>query len=353
MLRCLPLGIGIVGLAMVAACEQVSREDTVSRFRDTVRTLAAEAEAANLATVVGRNGWLFFAPELRHISVGAFWGPRAAEVSRSRRPETADPLPAIVDFKRQLAEIGVDLILVPVPPKSAVYPDLVASGLVIPTPVRRLDPDHRAFYALLRDAEVDVLDLTDLFLANREHAEGPVYCRHDTHWSGSGCVLAGREIAAVVRARAWYANLSKSEYAARWREIMITGDLTHELPEKPPGERLRLREVRQASAAGELPEPAPGSAIVLLGDSHNLVFHAGGDMHAVGSGLPDQLALELGVPVDVVAVRGSASTSARVNLFRRAQRDPEYWRDKRLVIWCFAAREFTEGDGWPTVPIRP
>ena len=103
------------------------------------------------------------------------------------------------------------------------------------------------------------------------------------------------------------------------------------------------------------PEAAtdPASPIVLLGDSHNLVFHAGGDMHATGAGLPDQLAFELGTPVDLVAVRGAASTAARVNLLRRAQRDPAYWDGKRMVVWCFAARELTEGDGWPVVPIRP
>ena len=131
------------------------------------------------------------------------------------------------------------------------------------------------------------------------------------------------------------------------------GDLTRDLDERQPEERLRLREIRRASPAGELSEPDPNSPLVLLGDSHNLVFHAGGDMHAVGAGLPDQLALELGVPVDLVAVRGSASTAARVNLFRRAQRDAAYWEGKRLVIWCFAAREFTEGDGWPIIPIHP
>ena len=116
----------------------------------------------------------------------------------------------------------------------------------------------------------------------------------------------------------------------------------------------------EATAAPEAAAPPSlasatdsASPIVLLGDSHNLVFHAGGDMHATGAGLPDQLAFELGMPVDLVAVRGAASIAARVNLLWRAQRDPEYWDGKRMVVWCFAARELTEGDGWPPVPIRP
>ena len=344
--------LGTAVLATLAACGSASRDEASAGFRDTARALAAEAEAAGVATVAGRNGWFFFAPELRHASLGAFWGPRAAEVSRSRRPDAADPFPAIVDFKRQLESAGVDLLVVPVPPKSIIYADMVSSGEVS-APDQRLDPDHLAFYALLGDAGVDVLDLTDRFLENREHPEGPVYCRHDSHWSGVGCVLAGREIAAAVRARSWYPDLVREEYTARWRDAAIAGDLTRDLDERPPDERLRLREIRRGDASGDTSEVDPGSPIVLLGDSHNLVFHVGGDMHAVAAGLPDQLAFELGVPVDLIAVRGSASTSARVDVLRRVQRDPDYWGGKRLVIWCFAAREFTEGDGWPIISIRP
>lgn len=345
--------LGLLGLALAAACGPAGGEETAAALRETARALAAEAEASGAATVAGRDGWLFFAPELRHVSAGAFWGPRAAEVSRARRPDAADPLPAIVDFHAQLEAAGVELLVVPVPPKSVVYADRLSPGLDVPAPVPRLDPDHRAFYARLRDEGVEVLDLTDGFLADRGHPEGPVYCRRDTHWSGVGCVLAGREIAAAVRARPWFRDPGGGAYETRWRDAEITGDLTHELAEKPPAERLRLREVRRADAPWGTSTADPDSPIVLLGDSHNLVFHAGGDMHAAGAGLPEQLAFELGMPVDPVAVRGAASVAARVNLFRRAQRDPGYWGGKRLVVWCFAAREFTEGDGWPIVPVRP
>jgi alginate O-acetyltransferase complex protein AlgJ len=91
--------------------------------------------------------------------------------------------------------------------------------------------------------------------------------------------------------------------------------------------------------------------VLLLGDSHNLIFHEGGDMLATGAGLPDQLALELGFPVDLIGVRGSGATPARVNLLRRARANPDYLRKKKLIIWCFSAREFTESSGWQKVPV--
>jgi hypothetical protein len=91
--------------------------------------------------------------------------------------------------------------------------------------------------------------------------------------------------------------------------------------------------------------------VVLLGDSHTLVFHAGDDMHARGAGLPDQLAVELGTPVDLIGVRGSGATPARVNLLRRARANPDSLPKKKVIVWCFTAREFTESQGWSKVPI--
>ena len=366
-------------LAAGAACGPPVPPDPAASFREMARSLSVAAAEAGATTVRGRGDWLFFAPELRHVSVGAFWGARAAEVSRARRADDADPLAGILEFAASLDAAGVELLVVSVPPKAVVYADELSPALGVASPPPRLDPDHQTFYARLREAGVDVLDLTEPLLAARGHPEGPVYCRHDTHWSGVGCVVAGRAIAAAVRGRAWYGDLPRTPHEAEWRDATITGDLTLGLDAPPPGERLRLREVRRAGAgragirAPAAPEPAgasaapppaaapgqpaasadPASPIVLLGDSHNLVFHAGGDMHATGAGLPDQLAFELGLPVDLVAVRGAASVAARVNLLRRAQRDPGYWEGKRMVVWCFAARELTEGDGWPVVPIRP
>ena len=70
-------------------------------------------------------------------------------------------------------------------------------------------------------------------------------------------------------------------------------------------------------------------------------------MQAQGAGLPDQLAYELGVPVDLVAVRGSGATPSRLNLLRRK----DNLAGKKVVIWCLSAREFTEGQGWRKVPL--
>jgi alginate O-acetyltransferase complex protein AlgJ len=88
-----------------------------------------------------------------------------------------------------------------------------------------------------------------------------------------------------------------------------------------------------------------------MGDSYNLIFHAGGDMQAAGAGLADQLAYEWGFPVDLIGVRGSGATPARISLLRQERSHPGYLKGKKLVIWCLGAREFTESTGWQKVPI--
>ena len=74
-------------------------------------------------------------------------------------------------------------------------------------------------------------------------------------------------------------------------------------------------------------------------------------MLAKGGGLADHLGVELGSVPEVIAVRGSGATAARVNLFRKARKEPGFLGGKKVVIWCFAAREFTQSDGWKIVPM--
>ena len=336
---------GAVTLWIFSCSGEVAQAPDPAALLSEWASLAQTAEQQGTIVVEGREGWLFFGPELRHLGVGKFWGKEAAAVSKARRPEWADPLPAILDFHQQLLDAGVELLIVPVPPKSVVYPDKVPSTVELGTdPPPRLDVQHQAFYALLRENGINVLDLTEFFLSNRHHPDGHLYCQQDTHWSGIATTLAAEQIAAIARANSWFEAVPKTTFQEEWRTVEIAGDLWTALDDPSwAKEQLPLRFVGS--------EPDPESPVVLLGDSHTLVFHDGGDMHAEGAGLADQLALELGFPVDLVGVRGSGATAARINLLRRAQATPDYWASKRLVIWCFSAREFTESDGWREVPI--
>lgn len=329
-------------LAGAAAFLSFALSAGANDFLSACRDQAEQAAMRGTSVVEGQDGWLFFVPELRHLGAGEFWGPAAEKVSRATRADARDPLPAILAFHEELAKRNIRLLIVPVPPKAVIYSDKLP--LADPTdPSDRTDHHHQHFYAILSEAGMDVLDLTDHFLEHRAHEKGPLYCLQDTHWSGVACVLAAEQIAKRLN----LGHDPRADYTPEWRDVEITGDLWRMLND--PGRARETVSLRPVS--GETTDPE--SPIVLLGDSHGLVFQEGGDMHYRHAGLAAQLALALGTPVDLNAVRGSGATPARMNLFRRAQRDADYWDNKKAVVWVFSAREFTESDGWRVLPIAP
>ena len=316
-------------------------------FRAHCSLKAEAAEKTEAMTVTGKDGWLFLGRELRHIGAGKFWGEAATKVSQATKPEHADPLPAILDFKAQLDKAGIELLLVPVPPKAVIYPDKIWDA-VPSAKTPRLDVFHQEFYTLLNKNGINVLDLVPDFLSHRDDAEGLVYCKTDTHWSSRGCVITAQRIAKEIQKRPWLKKIAKLKTATQNKTVSIEGDLAKALNPQAPKETLPLRFV---NASQKPIEPSRESPVILLGDSHNLVFHAGEDMLATGAGLPDQLAAELGFPVDLISVRGSGATPARISLLRQARANADYLKQKKLVIWCFSAREFTESSGWQKVPV--
>jgi alginate O-acetyltransferase complex protein AlgJ len=315
---------------------------------------AARADAAASMTVPGRDGWFFLMSELRHIGAGPFWGEAAAKVSQATRPDARDPLPAILSFKTQLDQHGIELILVPVPPKAFLFPDKLSDQVTVKGDDEppRLDVNLREFYRLLAEKGVTVLDLWPEFAPVRLGPEGPMYCRTDTHWSGMACVRVARRLAAELAKRPWLADTKRTKFDTEEKEITVRGDLIVDLKPLPAGESLRLRYVGTRTAAGLTPVPDDArSPVLVLADSHGLVFHAGGDLLASGAGLTDQLACELGFAVDMIASRGDGITTVRADLIRKARADPAWLAAKKVVIWCFTAREFTESsNGWRVLP---
>ena len=342
-----------------ATAPAVVEPEAARAFRALCAAKAAAAEKAGNFTAAGRDEWLFFGPELRHLGIGTFWGGAAAKVSLASKSDWADPIGAILDFKAQLDRLGVELIFLPVPPKAIIYPDKLSDKVAVGKDGMppRLDTHLRAFYRLLRARGVDVLDLTDEFRRQRKRLGGKrkLYCQSDTHWSPTACWVAARAIRRHIKARPWFVKLApkKGPFSFSGRKITIHGDLWRMLGrEASARETLTARYVWYTNDKDRKGVPDDRSSpILLLGDSHCLVFHGGKEMHAAGSGLADHLAWEAHRPIDVLGVRGSGATASRISLYRRGRRSEGYLAGKKLIIWCLSAREFTEADGWRKVPL--
>jgi alginate O-acetyltransferase complex protein AlgJ len=325
--------------------------DDVAAFLADVAQRAAVAEKASRTALSGRDEMLFFVPELRSLSVGRFWGENAARVSRASKPENADPLPAIIDFHDQLRQAGIELLLVPVPAKATIYPEAISLTIKSSgdSSLPRVDRNQQEFYRLLEQKGVPVLDLVPLFVDHCHDREGNMFCKTDTHWSGRGIVLAAEAIAARVKDGAWLEQIPKTELATESHTIEIAGDLARMLNEdRPAREMLSVVRVGTKFDDDLTPlSPDRDSPLLLMGDSHVLIFH---DplLFDRGAGLPDHLARQLGFAVDLIGVRGSGATGTRIELLRRK----DNLAGKKLVIWCFSFREFTESTmGWRKVPV--
>jgi alginate O-acetyltransferase complex protein AlgJ len=333
------------GLAAPVPAEATQREALVQACA----RLAAQGEGM---TVRGVGGWLFQRSEIRQMTLSSLTDPETLRATGDTRPpDQADPVAAIAAYSESCRERGIRLLVVPIPAKCAVYPEKLDPALAVPpSAVARADSAHQALFTELTARGVEVLDVLALFLDHRHDPGDPLFCRTDTHFSGRACQVLAAALAARIRDEPWAGSLVSHTWERELRPVTIDGDLRRALSEAPPEtETLDLCIVSDPAAG--TPAPAdPQSPVLILADSHGLVFHDGGDMHATGAGLADCLAAELGSTVDLIAVRGSAARPARISLYRQGRADPDWLARKRLIIWCFTVREFVDSP-WGTVPL--
>ena len=271
--------------------------------------------------VAGAPGWWFLTRELRSYGQGAL---------------PYDPLPAILDADRQIRAAGAKLLLVPVPGKVALAPEHLAPEFA----GARCDAVHRAFYARAVAAGIAVLDLTDDLSALRAAGTEP-HCRQDSHWSPAAMRLAAERIAAQLALPA-----GDAVYVASPTNVTATGDLPKRAGvENPTEESLQIETVRRSN--GTAVGTDRSSSVLLIGDSHGLVFGSG--LLAREAGLADHLALRLGRAIDNGANQGDGVNQTRAALARRGNA----LVGKQAVIWVFSSRALTETDGgWRIIPLQ-
>jgi len=318
----------------------------------------AAADKAGVQVLKGRDGWLYPVSELRALSVGRFWGEQAVAVSRAARPENADPLAAIVDFHQQLKKAEIRLILVPVPGKAVIYPEPLRKGegvlawqTAADSNSERLDRWHSEFYSVLRDQEIEVIDLVPEFRRQRFAEGGPLYCRTDSHWTPRGAMLAAEKVYEKILTGGWDKRNSGRDFQTQPGTVQIVGDLSSLLSDgASERETISIEAVQDLrSSKKQTTLVDRSSPVLVIGDSHTLVFHDP-QMFATGSGFPDFVAKQMGMSLDLIGVRGSGATTTRIELLRRR----DQLAGKKVLIWCFSFREFTESEaGWRKVPVIP
>lgn len=290
-------------------------------------TLFTLVRSPGESAVLGRDGWLFYKPDLRFLV----------------EPCT-QPVPVIQRFRDQLAHRGIRLLVVPVPGKPSVLPDRLTTRFAAEN--EPLASHTTDLLMQLRAVGVETVDLLDS-LALRSDGE-PSYLQRDTHWSGATARRAAEFVAAKVRANGWV-DQGSTEYAIRPVMTSRRGDVVRmmdvpQLEREFPPDRVRCEQV-VAKNTGALYTDDLASPVLVLGDSFLRIYETDEPRAA---GFIAHLARALGRPVASIINDGGASTLVRQQLARR----PELLAGKRLVIWEFVERDIRFGvEGWQDVSL--
>jgi hypothetical protein len=285
---------------------------------------------------VGRDGWLFYRPD-----VDALLQPPA------KLQVAAQGLAA---FAADLAARGIRLVFVPTPGKASIHPEKIARGAG-DAPLMPVGWD--GFASLLADAwkkEAAARDLPgqsapvviDPAKALREQAlasRAPQYLMNDSHWSPDGMELVAVAIAGEL------GSDPTSEASSVTNEIEAVGDTARmlELPGASPilqKQRVQTRPVQGWAADRSSP-------VLLLGDSYTNIYSSEDLGWGTQAGLAERVSHRLGAPVDRLSRNDAGALEARRLLAAEAAKNPAWLEGKDVLVWQLSLREVVGGDWTP------
>ena len=310
--------------------------------------------------ICGRRNWLFYHPGVAYLYRPSVYDSRSKSVDYNDRAIDDDPVAVIVDFREQLERRGVELIVVIIPGKASIYPDMLSRS--IRSDQRKNLSRSYEIINELRRRDIMTVDLFRPFLRERERDSlvgDSLYLAQDTHWRGRALRMAASEVAGMIRKRPWYQEehltVSYSIDSVNIRRIGDVGVMTG-----LPDVHLRLL---QCSFAPEMTKCYPvlhnyfdtsgalirqaayrddfkNARILVLGDSFSRIYQTD---EPGGAGWIAHLAGELSEPMSSIISDGGASTLVREKLMRK----PNLLRGKKLVVWEFVERDIRFGaSGW-------
>lgn len=307
-------------------------------FQAVLRDALGRTTDNSLAISGSAKPWRFLARELKHLSAGDL---AAIADFKTVNVEKTDPLPVIADYAKALKELGVELMIVAVPLKAAIYPEKLSSDLSLSDV-----PPMKPWLDQVAAAGVSVVDLDALFRKHRaDHPDEILYCATDSHWSPLGAQLAAAAVAAKWKDHPALAQNAKGSFKrSAPAPFQFHGDLlTDEEKATEPPETLPLTQIE--------PKTEGRSPVLVIGDSHCQIFRTGGPMLASDGGFIDHLAHDLGMQVEDISSQSSGADQPRSDIARRTVKEPDFWNSRKIVVWLFTAREFTQGK-WRVLPAK-
>jgi hypothetical protein len=306
--------------------------------------------AGNERVYPGHDGWVFYRQDVEYITGPGFLDParigrRIAAAPEWTDPPHPDPREAILQFKRDLDARGITLVVMPMPLKPGVHPEMLVRRYTDVTGVLQ-NRSYRAFVDDLRRNGVLVFDPSDALAAAR--GSGPQYLATDTHWRPETMEAVAGLAGDFILTQAALPAAKDPGYRIERVEVRSRGDIARmlDLPEHSvlfPPESVWLRRVLQHGSAWRSSRDAD---VLLLGDSFSNIYSLESMGWGTSAGLAEQLSYSLRRPLDRLTQNDQGSFATRAML----QSDPSRLDGKRVVIYQFAVRELADGD-WKVLRI--
>jgi alginate O-acetyltransferase complex protein AlgJ len=341
------------GAELKAAEKELETESVVSEWLlPRVQSLLSTLGAGNEQVYFGRDGWLFYRPDVEYLTGPPFLAPTALRHRTQAAAVQPDPVKAIVAFRDQLAARGIKLVVFPVPTKASLEPERLSFRARAEELLE--NESFTEFQRRLSAAGVQFLDPAPLLMDRKAGSNNlPQFLEKDTHWRPEAMEYAASRLA-------WFINSAEPDGSTgplriSPAEVSGRGDIARMLKLPPANEKIDAPQrvlVHQVTDRDNAWRPIREADILLLGDSFANIFSLAGLGWGESAGLAEHLSAALGGrPLDCILRNSDAAFATREILSRELARGKDRLAGKKWVIWEFATRELAFGD-WKMLEMK-
>ncbi|MBN2509245.1 MAG: hypothetical protein JXB03_03170 [Spirochaetales bacterium] len=312
----------------------------------------------NGKAVIGRDGWLFYEPGIRYLTMSPAQAASTVNRSSSKantvfHEKKLSPAEAILDFHRQLQDRGIELVLVPAPVKPMFYPGLLSPRAEGPVFGRRgylQNPLYDELARTLIKEGVLVFDAARYLHEHRVDLATPLFLQTDTHWSPGAMSLTAKGLARFLEEKVALSVSLSDRPDLHPVSVANRGDIANmlTLPESSPVMKPEEIEIQQVLTGGtDLWSADREAEVLVLGDSFANIYSQEGLGWGESSGFVEHLSSHLGAPLDRIVQNDDGAFATRKALAHELSRGRDRLAGKKVVVWEFAIRELVLGDWQP------
>lgn len=304
--------------------------------------LSGAFQLGNEQAITGRDGWLFYRPDVETVTGPPFLNPARMKERARIAGMQPDPVQAIVEFRDQLAKRGIELIVMPVPAKPTIESGMVSAKAAGAGMLQ--NPSFEEFKARLKRGGVRMFDPTPLLLERKK--AGSQYLETDTHWRPETMEFVAQRLATFVSSNA---PPGTGKYQVVEKEITSLGDIASML-KLPAGQTIYKKQavsIHQVISGNALWRQSRDADVLLMGDSFCNIFSLPEMGWGESAGFAEHLSRALGRPLDCILRNSDAAFATREILSKELALGRDRLAGKKQVVWEFASRELAFGNWKP------